>query len=397
MEREEVVTSSSSNQIVVFENFTRKAGPFAYSGSFCFVFYHTCYYCHLQAPLLGLLLRDFDGDGFDDFIAYGVNSTTSLLNVLRNTGLKQIITPSQFAAPVTFSCGLNPQYITAADFDGDGKMDLAIANTGSAFVSVLYSIQTTVGKISFTRQDVISPLGANGIDVGDIDGDGKPEIITINNPSGTTGSFSVFRNTSTTGAISFSAAIPYSLPNVPFSLAIADVNLDNKADVILARNGTKATLSIFQNLISFPVLTISPQPTSVYSVCDGAMPAITTGATGTTGISYQWQFSPDGIVPFTDLTNTAGYTNVATSSLTINSTGNFGAGVYRCKIGGDFAATIYTNLALSLQSILFRHSHCTSGVNVIAVPGSVVITASGGGSGQYPLMVRPANGLISGQ
>ena len=65
-------------------------------------------------------------------------------------------------------------------------MDLAIAaNTGSAFVSV-YLNTSTVGTINFTRQDIPSPLGANGINVGDIDGDGRPEItITINNPSGT--------------------------------------------------------------------------------------------------------------------------------------------------------------------------------------------------------------------
>ncbi len=388
----EVITSSSANQVVIYENFTTK-GPFVYSGSFA-SFSTTPVTLGTSGIIVGLTAADFDGDGFDD-IAYGVNSTTSSLNVLRNTGLKQTITTSQFAAPVTFTSGLNPQYITTADFDGDGKMDLALANTGSAFVSV-YLNTSSVGNISFTRQDITSPLGANGIEVGDIDGDGKPEIITINNPSGVLGSFSVFKNKSTPGAISFSAVVTYSLPNVPFSLAIADVNLDNKADVILARNGTgaaKATLSVFQNLISFPTVAIAPQPTGVYSVCDGATPTISTGATGTTNIIYQWQYSPDGIVPFSDLTNTGGYSNVSTSSFTINSTGNFGAGIYRCKITGDYAAAVYTNnVSFTVNAI--PTAPTAPGVNNCG-PGSVVITASGGTNGQY--LWYDTNGLISGQ
>src|SRR6185369_13392483 len=102
-------------------------------------------------------------------------------------------------------------------------------------------------------------------------------------------------------------------------------------------------MMVFENKIASPVVTITSQPTSIYSVCDGATPTISTTATGTTNITYQWQIFNSGSGTYVDLTNTGGYSNVSTASFTINSTGNFGAGTYRCKINGDFAATVYAN------------------------------------------------------
>ncbi len=122
-------------------------------------------------------------------------------------------------------------------------------------------------------------------------------------------------------------------------------------------------------------------------------PTISTAATGASNITYQWQIFNTGSSSYVDLTNTGGYSNVSTASFTINSTGNFGAGTYRCKIDGDFAPTVYSNTvsftvnALPSTPVSSNVSNCGS--------GSVVLTASGASNGNY--LWYDQNGLIAGQ
>lgn len=126
--------------------------------------------------------------------------------------------------------------------------------------------------------------------------------------------------------------------------------------------------------------TITNQPGAA-SVCSGATASLSTSATGTTNISYQWQFSPDGLTPFTNIINGGGYADATTSTLVINTTGNFGIGKYRCYITGDSATPITTNEAeLTIQAtpvapIIAGVERCGD--------GPVTLSALGGTSGQY--------------
>jgi len=83
------------------------------------------------------------------------------------------------ATRVDFTTGTNPYGVVIGDIDGDGKPDIAVANWGSNTVSVFRntgssgSITTSslAAKVDFTT-------GSNPIDIaiGDIDGDGKPDL-----------------------------------------------------------------------------------------------------------------------------------------------------------------------------------------------------------------------------
>jgi hypothetical protein len=42
-----------------------------------------------------------------------------------------------FYAPVSFAAGPNPEAVVTADFNGDGRLDLAVANYSSGTISVL--------------------------------------------------------------------------------------------------------------------------------------------------------------------------------------------------------------------------------------------------------------------
>src|SRR5207302_249957 len=72
---------------------------------------------------------DFNGDGKPDLAVANTGSNT--VSVLLGNG------DGTFQAAAFFAAGLNPQYVAVGDFNGDGKPDLAVANTGSNTVSVL--------------------------------------------------------------------------------------------------------------------------------------------------------------------------------------------------------------------------------------------------------------------
>src|SRR5438876_58233 len=72
---------------------------------------------------------DFDGDGKLDVAVANAGSNT--VSVLLGDG------QGRFAAPVTFAVGAQPEFVIAGDFNGDRILDLAVANKGSGAVTVL--------------------------------------------------------------------------------------------------------------------------------------------------------------------------------------------------------------------------------------------------------------------
>ncbi len=396
------LASLNNAQIWVFENLTRN-GAFTYASTF--ESFATSGVPPTQLTVTGTTSTsatsfghsmesfDADGDGFDDLLL-GITSTTSSLTVYPNSGQKGAITASQFSAPITFASNGTPSRIASADFDGDGKIDVALSYNSGSVISI-FKNQSTVGAISFAaKQDITAGAGIYDMVTRDLDGDGKPEIITTNYVAGVSTSFSVFKNTSA-GSISFTAPVTFSLTSgrVPYNLEVADFNLDGKPDIVIRGSGSTTNfVSVFQNNIPTVSITVDTQP-SPSTVCDGVSAQFTTSASGTTNITYQWQYSSDGVVPFADVTNTGGYLNVTTSALTINSAGNFGAGVYRCKISGDFAASVFTNTVSFTVNALPAAPSATDGND--CGPGSVTLVASGGSNGQY--IWYDQNGVIAGQ
>jgi hypothetical protein len=100
---------------------------------------------------------------------------------------------------------LHPNGIVLIDFDGDGKSDIATPNNYSmigqpASISVLRNTSVN-GAISFSlRQDISTGVQTYAIAAGDLDGDGKPDMISSSIVDRT---ISVFRNISTIGSITF--------------------------------------------------------------------------------------------------------------------------------------------------------------------------------------------------
>ncbi|MBV9497010.1 MAG: IPT/TIG domain-containing protein, partial [Acidobacteria bacterium] len=124
--------------------------------------------------------------------------------------------------------GTNPTRIAAADFNGDGKKDIVVANLNGSTVSVLFGN----GDGTFgTRTNLTAGSGPDGVTVGDFDKDGDIDIAA----SVASGNYvSVFLNK---GNGTFATRVRYFLPSGTESagaITAADVNNDNKLDLVVS-------------------------------------------------------------------------------------------------------------------------------------------------------------------
>lgn len=98
------------------------------------------------------------------------------------------------------------------------------------------------------------------------------------------------------------------------------------------------------NVLLYPPITITTQPVSQSFLCNGDIITLMTTATGNPSLTYKWQVFNEGTGGYDDLTDTGGYSGSSTTALSVNTTGGFGIGNYRCKISGIYATDIYSSL-----------------------------------------------------
>jgi len=115
----------------------------------------------------GIVAADFDGNGRADFAVANSTSGTAavFLRSASNDG---------FIAEPPIAVSSPPVGIDAADFNRDGRPDLAVASNAGA-IEIL--IRSAAG--GFTRDPLIPLAGAvNDVAAADFDGDGRPDLAT---------------------------------------------------------------------------------------------------------------------------------------------------------------------------------------------------------------------------
>jgi trimeric autotransporter adhesin len=166
-----------------------------------------------------MVVGDFNGDGKPDLAV--TNSGANGVNVFLNS---ESGFSAMAASPAT---GDSPTSVAAADFNGDGKLDLAVTNSGSNNVTIL------LGNGDGTFTAAASPAtgtAPNSLAVADFNGDGVPDLAVAN--AGSSNVTILLGNDDGT----FTAAASPAADTGSTSVAAADFNGDGKEDLVVANS-----------------------------------------------------------------------------------------------------------------------------------------------------------------
>lgn len=209
-----IVSNEGANTVSVYKNTITPLGGISYNSKMDFP--------AGSAPR-GIAAEDIDGDGMPDIVTtnYGGNN----FSVLRNTSSGGTIS---LDPKVDFATGTGPQSIRVADLDADGANDVIITNNVSGTLSVFKNTSSNATVSFATGMDAITGTGPLNMAIGDIDGDGTPDLAVTNNGSNT---ISVFKNTSTFGAISLSPKVDFTALSNPIGIVAGDFDGDSKPEL----------------------------------------------------------------------------------------------------------------------------------------------------------------------
>jgi hypothetical protein len=189
--------------------------------------------------------EDLNSDGKPDIALLNYNTNT--LYVLRNISSVGTIA---FAAPVSYSTGSAPGRITTGDLDNDTKPDLIVGNYVAGTIGVFKNASTGSALIfnsmvTFTTYNTTGPITSQCFD---FDNDGKKELVVGNWAASY---LSIFKGFAQTGIINSSTLgnrkeFPTSGSPEPF---IVDIDGDTKPDIVTI-NRAPGTISILRNQIT---------------------------------------------------------------------------------------------------------------------------------------------------
>jgi hypothetical protein len=200
---------------------------------------------------VSVAVGDFDGDGVQDLAVANAGIppeyAESSISVLLGNG------DGSFQAPRNFPVRLNPASVAICDFNGDGRLDLAVANTGCQYhpfcpePSFVGSVSVLLGNGDGSFQearDFAAGLAPGSVAVGDFNGDGRSDLAVANTGSDPLfgGSVSVLLGN---GDGSFQAARTFALSAVsyaPGSIAVGDFNGDGQPDLAVATRAFAVTV-----------------------------------------------------------------------------------------------------------------------------------------------------------
>ena len=262
----------------------------------------------LAADASVVAITDLDNDGKPDIVGtiYGSNA----IAVFRNGATPGNMTAAAFTAQTSIATQTNPYGMTVADLDGDGKTDLAVVCRAVGNIQLFRNASTGAGNFTWDAPVVLS--GAYALVAGDVTGDGKPDLMyggsTINTyiNSATPGSLSAANFT-----IQFGVSSQNAYGNDFRQIALGDLDGDGKPDLASTNDGENTGgrppgyVWVSRNILSPALPTITPSGPTTF--CSGGSVQLTASAGFS---SYSWS----------NAATTNAITSTATGSYTVTGT-----------------------------------------------------------------------------
>jgi hypothetical protein len=204
---------------------------------------HNYYFSPYDVPN-SVVIGDFNGDGRMDLaVAY-----THIDGNFPNQGYASVIlqsstTAGTFQTGVNYPVGFNPSTIVAGNFNQAGGIDLAVSNANSANVSVLLQSAANGAFSSAVNYST----GGTPFDLasGQLNGDTALDLV-VADASSRNNVVVLFQNAATPGT--YAAPTLLDVGNLSTAVTVADVNGDGVADIVVANQdpgGNTGRVSIF--------------------------------------------------------------------------------------------------------------------------------------------------------
>lgn len=393
------VTSASPTQLVVtaparatYQPISVAANNFiAYSSlSFDLTFANTdtaynlaTYTPVYKTPGNAAVVGDIDGDGKLDMVFQGASG----LAIARNTSSNDSVS---FADNTVIDAAANPALLYLADINADGKLDIVSLNTSSI---TIYKNTTAGGVISFEAPVTIADPALTGktltqLAITDADGDGLPDIAGTDPVSSI---IAVFHNTTGAGTIAFGPVATYQLAVPTFRPAFADIDGDGKPEIITG-NDFYGGVCLLKNVstpgnINFvlgPGINLGGSPAVADLDGDGKPDVIVNTQTGST-MAISRNTSTGGNISFQNTTRTStSYSNFAT----VADLNGDGKPDYLLQIANTDVIQVFPN-ASPPKNILLKDPFLVPHAGSISVVGDMdgdgkpdIIASENGSSGQ---------------
>ena len=186
-------------------------------------------------------IGDLNGDNLMDLVA--ANDTAASISIL----FQNSSSPGTFLAAQNLGVGAHPDGVAIGDLNGDGHLDIAVADSG---LSILFQNAGVPGTF-FPPIRLGIPCSSVGI--GDLNGDGRADLVAT---ATNAGHVSILLQ-SPAGAGTFLPPQTVAAGFQPINVAIADLNADGRLDLAIANLGTPdnpatASLSVLLNNSASP-------------------------------------------------------------------------------------------------------------------------------------------------
>ena len=315
---------------------------------------------------IDVAVADFDGDSKQDVIIAN-NGSSSNLTVFHGNG------DGTFGASVNIPMSNVPSALAVADFNKDGKSDVAVISSSYNNLAVLINTTTVTSAFTFSSSVSYTTTNPYAIDTADFNGDTYTDIALISNSGG---NVSEFLNT---GTGSFGAATTFAVGSGPYGITTGDFNHDGKMDIATANYSSynisvllgTGTAGSFTTAVSYGLAnTIQPQAVITIDFNDDGILDLATVGSYSSGTSYFEVLVGTGSGTFgTAIAFNANISNYYSLKLI--------SGDYNLDGNKDAAVTqfSYNSVAMYLNA-----KPVISGVNTICAGAPTTLTANGAGS-----------------